>query len=72
MFEFDQETVSALLKKDFSFRRIYNKHQELDTKISEAYAENLDDLHVEELKKKKLLLRDQLADMLRQSTLSSE
>lgn len=67
MFEFDQSVVDALLVDSAKFRRLYDKHASLKGQISEAHARNvaMPPADLEGLKKAKLLLKDQMARMIK-------
>ena len=58
MFEQDQEIVESLLDKDRNFRRLYNKHCQLKSKVKEANEGfvGISDFDLEILKKEKLLI----------------
>ena len=66
MFESEQAIVEELLETNEEFRRLYRKHQELKQQVRAANtgAIPMDDFALEELKKKKLRLKDQLARMV--------
>jgi len=68
MFEFDQQIVGTLLSKDTTFKRLYEKHSELKDTVNHAHQGELtiDDLALETLKKQKLLLKDQMAEIIKQ------
>jgi len=68
MFEFDQDIVSTLLNEDGNFRRLYDKHHALKERVSTVNhgGENLDEFSLENLKKQKLMLKDQMADIIDQ------
>ncbi len=63
MFEQDQEIVESLLDKDRNFRRLYNKHCQLKSKVKEANEGfvGISDFDLEILKKEKLLIKDRMA-----------
>lgn len=63
MFEYEQDIVECLLNEDEDFKRLYEKHSELKQKVKEANigTRPLDDFSLEDLKKQKLLLKDQMA-----------
>ena len=63
MFEQDQEIVESLLDKDRNFRRLYNKHCQLKSKVKEANEGFvvISDFDLEILKKEKLLIKDRMA-----------
>ena len=63
MFEQDQEIVESLLDKDRNFRRLYNKHCQLKSKVKEENEGfvGISDFDLEILKKEKLLIKDRMA-----------
>ncbi|VAX09153.1 hypothetical protein MNBD_GAMMA26-2315 [hydrothermal vent metagenome] len=67
MFECQQDAVNQLLKSNTEFKQLHDQHHELKYKVSEALSgpEVMDDLEVEQMKKEKLLLKDQMAEILR-------
>ncbi|MCC6201936.1 MAG: DUF465 domain-containing protein [Gammaproteobacteria bacterium] len=68
MFEFDQEVVDALLTDNDNFRRLYKKHASLKSRIDDANQRTnpMDEMALEKLKKEKLLLKDQMAALIRE------
>lgn len=68
MFEHEQEIVDVLLSEDNNFQRLYNKHTQLNEKVDEASSgvPTVDEYTLEDMKKKKLLLRDQMAAIISQ------
>jgi len=66
MFEYDQEIVEELLTNDEAFKRLYDRHHELKQKVRDANvgALPLDDYSLENLKKEKLLVKDQMAGII--------
>jgi len=66
MFEHRQDQVQEMLQKSAEFRAIYNRHQRLDEQVvaAEEGDEPIDDITLTQLKKKKLLAKDQLARIL--------
>lgn len=66
MFEHRQEVMERLLKESEDFRRIFNRHQELDKRVSEAELGTapMEDLALNQLKKEKLWAKDQLAHLM--------
>ena len=66
MFEFEKKIVDNLLKENDDFRRMYNKHDQLNRKVDNANhrAVSLDEFSLETLKKKKLLLKDRMAALI--------
>jgi len=66
MFENQQrDDVEALMKADAEFRRLYHRHQELDSKVHDADIGVLpiDDTTLASMKKEKLLAKAQLERM---------
>ncbi|MEM7467384.1 MAG: DUF465 domain-containing protein [Pseudomonadota bacterium] len=63
MFENQQETIDALILESEQFRRLYDKHAVLKSQVSQANHGDLaiDELNLEQLKKQKLQLKDQMA-----------
>ena len=63
MFEQDHKIVESLLDKDKNFRRLFNKHCQLKSKVREANEGYLgiSDFDLEVLKKEKLLLKDRMS-----------
>ncbi len=66
MFEHRQDQMEQLLKNSAEFRAIYNRHQELDRRVADAEegARPMDDLSLSQLKKKKLMAKDQLERLM--------
>nr|VFK79925.1 MAG: Uncharacterized conserved protein YdcH, DUF465 family [Candidatus Kentron sp. SD] len=66
MFEYDQDTVQALLEEDEQFRELYEFHGKLKVKIRdiEAGTYPLDRLSLGILKKEKLLAKDRMATII--------
>lgn len=66
MFEYDKHIVNSLLAKNKDFKRLYDKHDDLNQKVDEANCGTvaLDDFSLEKLKKEKLLLKDRMAQMI--------
>ena len=63
MFEFEQEIVDALLSEDENFKRLYTRHGKLKKKVNDANngVEPLDAYILDNLKKEKLQVKDQMA-----------
>lgn len=61
------ERVHQLKAGNHHFARLLNEHGEIDKEIvkAEEGVTPLDDMHLEELKKKRLLLKDELYQMLK-------
>jgi uncharacterized protein YdcH (DUF465 family) len=66
MFEHRQEVMEKLMKESEDFRRIFNRHQELDRRVSEAELGTapMEDLALNQLKKEKLWAKDKLAYLM--------
>lgn len=66
MFEFDHSLVQRLLDSNDDFRRLYEKHSELNSRVDQANAGVLvmDDMELENIKKQRLHLRDQMARII--------
>jgi uncharacterized protein YdcH (DUF465 family) len=66
MFEHRQEQLEQLIREDQDFLRVYNKHQELDKRVTAAEIGTapMEDLALNQLKKEKLWAKDQLARMM--------
>ena len=63
MFERQQNRMDELIKENEDFRRIYNRHQELDKRVTAAELGTapMEDLALNQLKKEKLWVKDKLA-----------
>jgi uncharacterized protein YdcH (DUF465 family) len=66
MFEHRQNKVQEMLQSSDEFRAIYDRHQRLDEQVTAAEEgqEPMDEITLTQLKKKKLLAKDQLARIL--------
>ena len=66
MFEHDQVIVDSLLAENNDFKRLYDKHDELNQRVDEANhgTAAIDDITLENMKKEKLLLKDRMALMI--------
>ena len=66
MFEHRQNQMDELIKENEDFRRIYNRHQELDKRVTAAELGTapMEDLALVQLKKEKLWAKDKLAIIL--------
>jgi uncharacterized protein YdcH (DUF465 family) len=66
MFEFDQEIIQNLLRDSIDFKRMHDKHGKLELEIEQAYnqTDRVDDLLLGTMKKEKLQLKDQMAEMV--------
>ena len=63
MFEHRQNKLDELIKENEDFRRIYDRHQELDKRVTAAELGTapMEDLALNQLKKEKLWVKDKLA-----------
>jgi uncharacterized protein len=63
VFENQSEVLGKLLTADQSFRRIYERHQQLKAQVEDANhgVSPVEHFELERLKKEKLLLKDQMA-----------
>jgi uncharacterized protein YdcH (DUF465 family) len=66
MFEHRQEQMERLKKESQDFLRVFNRHQELDKRVTAAEIGTapMEDLALNQLKKEKLYAKDQLARMM--------
>lgn len=66
MFEHRQDKMDSMMKESEDFRRIYNRHQELDKRVAAAELGTapMDDLALNQLKKEKLWAKDRLANLM--------
>ena len=66
MFEHRQQKMEEMLKDNEEFRRLYNRHQELDKRVTAAELGTapMGDLALNQLKKEKLLAKDRLARIM--------
>ncbi|HKJ17822.1 MAG TPA: YdcH family protein [Xanthomonadales bacterium] len=66
MFEHRKDQLETLLKENKEFLNVYNKHQELDERVTAAELGTapMDDMALHKLKKEKLFAKDQLARMM--------
>jgi len=66
MFEFDEEVVEALLKESVDFKRLYDKHIDLNRDVDSANTGDtpIEDMELEGMKKEKLYLKDQMAQII--------
>jgi len=66
MFEFDQEQVSHLLQQDKKFSHLYQKHNELDAIVDDVNAGivHMEQEELENTKKQRLMIRDQMAGII--------
>lgn len=66
MFEHRKELLEKMKEESAEFRRVFNRHQELDKRVTEAEIGTapMEDLALMKLKKEKLWAKDQLARMM--------
>jgi len=66
MFEYDEDIVDALLKENVDFKRLYDKHLNLNREVDSGNAGDfpIDEMDLEGMKKEKLFLRDQMAQII--------
>ena len=66
MFERRQDELEKLRTENAEFRRIYNRHQELDKRVAaaETGAAPMGDMALNQMKKEKLWAKDRLARMM--------
>jgi uncharacterized protein YdcH (DUF465 family) len=69
MFEHHQEEMEKLMQENEEFLRIYNRHQELDKRVTAAETGTapMEDLALNQLKKEKLWAKDRLARIMNES-----
>lgn len=70
MFPEFRELITQLKSEDAHFSRLFKKHNELDQKIKniESYVEIGTQMEVEQLKKEKLHLKDEIYALLKKHT----
>jgi uncharacterized protein YdcH (DUF465 family) len=73
MFPEYRDLISQLKTTDRRFQDIFNKHNDLDQKIKnvESRIELATQTEIETLKKEKLVLKDELYDLLRKASASA-
>jgi hypothetical protein len=71
MFPEYRDLISELKTSDHHFVKLFDKHNELDQKIKniDAHIETATPEEVEDLKKEKLLLKDQLYAILKKASI---
>ena len=69
MFEHHQDLLEELIRENEDFRRNYNRHQELDKRVTAAELGTapMEDLALNRLKKEKLWIKDKLAVYINQA-----
>lgn len=60
-----QQELDALLRSNPDFRRLYDRHRDLDRKVvnAELGVSPIDDLTLSQMKREKLAMKDRLARM---------
>lgn len=73
MFPEYRDLISQLKTNDRRFQDIFNRHNDLDQKIKnvESRIELATQTEIETLKKEKLVLKDELYDLLRKASASA-
>ena len=68
MFEYEQEIVNVLLSENENFKRLHSRHGELKEKVKDANSgvAPLDGYVLDNLKKEKLYVKDQMAAIISQ------
>ena len=63
MFERQRAKMDKLIKENDDFRRFYDRHQELDKRVTAAELGTapMEDLALNQLKKEKLWIKDKIA-----------
>jgi len=67
MFEQEQRIVDRLLAESAAFKKLHDKHQDLKKRIDKAQrgkAALVEERRLEDMKKQKLRLKDQMARMI--------
>ncbi len=66
MFEHRQEQMEKMKQENEDFLRVFNRHQELDKRVTAAEigSDPMEDLALNQLKKEKLWAKDKLARMM--------
>jgi uncharacterized protein YdcH (DUF465 family) len=66
MFEHRQDEMQQLLKEDQNFLRVFNRHQELDKRVTAAELGTapMEDLALMQLKREKLHAKDHLVRIM--------
>ncbi len=69
MFEHRRDQMETLLKENEEFRKLYNRHQQLEKRViaAENNTAPMADESLNQLKREKLQAKDQLARMMDQS-----
>lgn len=69
-----KEAIHHLKANDYHFARLYDEYHEVESDIHryETGSENTSDEHLEDLKKQRLRLKDQLFQIIREHETSTE
>ena len=69
MFENRKDQMEVLLKDNQEFRRLYNRHQQLEKRVlaAETGTAPMEDLALNQLKREKLRAKDQLSRIMDQA-----
>lgn len=69
MFENQKDRMEIMLKENEEFRRLYNRHQQLEKRVlaAEYGTAPMEDLALNQLKREKLRTKDQLTRLMDQS-----
>lgn len=64
--ENDSTAIKSLLSENEEFRKLYNRHRELDKRVTAAEigGQPMEDLALARLKKEKLWTRDKMTELL--------
>lgn len=68
MFPEYRDLISRLKEEDANFKRLFNKHNDLDQELQNLETQDFSEKHteIEKKKKEKLQLKDQLYSMLKE------
>ncbi len=68
MFPEYRDLISRLKEEDANFKRLFNKHNDLDQELQNLETQDFSEKHteIEKKKKEKLQLKDQLYNMLKE------
>ena len=64
MFHEDRELISKMKNEDKHFKRLFDRHNELDENITELVKKLVNEFEIEKLKKEKLKLKDQIHTLI--------
>lgn len=70
MFPEYRDLISRLKEEDTNFKRLFNKHNDLDQQLQNLETQDFSDKHteIEKKKKEKLQLKDQLYTILKEKS----